>query len=313
MDIALKRVVAQRVREQDLALELIELQPKTSTSLVLPFEQETILLPIGDIQYGNVGCDLDRLKRHIDQWNDKPNVYYIGMGDYVDAMSPSNRRKWLSVVGDMYDSTKDALDDGINGFLEKVQEVLRPTIGKWVGLVTGHHSHQFQDGTTTDTRLANFLKTSYLGHSTLAHLVFKTKDKKRKAICKVWAHHGQGMGVTLEAAIRKVRSSVVPYWMANLYLIGHYHQVLTAAIPWIDTHVDGKGDIQWRSTKRRIVATGSFLEGFKSGSKDPLGHATGLYPEERMLPPNSLGAPVIFIRPKHSKDNYATIDLEVLT
>lgn len=281
-------------------MEFVRLEPKTADSFLLPYK-EMILLPLGDIQHGAQGCDIDRLRRHI-AWGEKLRaegkaVYYIGMGDYLDVASPSNQRALYRLRGDAYDSLKQMIDEGMERSLRKIQRILKPTVGHWLGLVTGHHVYEFGDGTTTDSRLAEFLGCKYLGNNAIVHLVFKTDDGKSKVICKIWLHHGEASGTTLEASIRKLRANVIPYWFANLYLIGHFHQKVAAPIPWTDTDVTKSGDVIWKGTTRYLVCTGSFLKGYQEGAKNASGLPAGDYAEQRMLPPNALGAPVIFIRP----------------
>ena len=58
-------------------------------SLTLPWD-ETLIMPIGDVQFGSAACDFDKFRRHMD-WGMKHGAYFIGMGDYVDFGSPSNR------------------------------------------------------------------------------------------------------------------------------------------------------------------------------------------------------------------------------
>ena len=293
-------------------MELLEFKPVTAPAILAPDQREVILVPIGDIQAGAAGCQLDLLDKHIKRWNKKKNVCYIGMGDYVDVMSPSNRDKWLSVQAGMYETPKAAMDFGVANFQQQVENILAPTKGKWVGLLTGHHNYPYQDGTTVDTRLAEFLKAPYLGHSTLAHMQFRSKDNKRNVTFKLYAHHGQGMGTTLEASIRTLRNRVVPYWFAHVYLIGHYHQVVSASVPWINTRVKSTGEIVWESVDRKLVTTGSYLTGHTANSKDATGMAAGAYPEEKLLPPNVLGGPVLFLRPDLNA-SYPTVNVEVLT
>ena len=77
----------------------------------LPF-RETVIIPIGDLQLhldseGGTGpCDFDRFKEVI-EWGVENDAYYIGMGDFVDFASPSNRAKMQASIagGDFYDST----------------------------------------------------------------------------------------------------------------------------------------------------------------------------------------------------------------
>ena len=294
-------------------MELLSLEVDTATSFFLDFE-ETILIPLGDIQIGSQGCDIPRLRKHI-AWAEGlraqgKKVHYVGMGDYHDVASPSNQRLIYRLREKSYESLNIMMDAGMKRELKQLERVLAPTRGHWVGLLRGHHIYPFSDGSTTDSRLAEYLGCPYLGTSAILHLIFKTPNSKSKAVCKIWLHHGEGMGTTLEAAIRKLRTNVVPYWFANLYLIGHFHQKTTAPVPWVDTRVDRNGNVTWAGTTRYLVSTGSFLKGFMAGNRNAAGYPEGDYAEKAMYPPNVLGGPVIFIRPRRDK-HHSNIDINV--
>jgi len=294
-------------------VELYEFAPKTAASILLP-DQEVILCPIGDIQLGSPGCEVDRLKAHI-AWAEGlrkqgKSVYYLGMGDYIDADSPSNRKRIKALWGDMYDSTRASIIKGREVYLEEVKKILAPTVGHWIGLLSGHHIAEFEDGTNGDSRLAQFLKTKYLGSSTMLHLRFRGGNLNRGVTCKIWAHHGEGSGQSITAPINKVMQRAVPYWFANLYLIGHYHSKATQPIPWIESTTGPGGEVKLKGTTRYIVSTGGWLAGYAENSKGAFGLPEGNYIEKAMLAPHTLGAPVIFIRPKRTSSE-VRIDLNV--
>ena len=291
-------------------MELTVFEPETAPSFLLPSLQEVVIVPLGDIQAGAAGCDLPRLKRHIawalETFGD--NLYFLGMGDYLDVASPSNRKAIYRLKGDAYDSVNAMMDRAMDAEIDKLKKILAPTRGRWLGLIRGHHEYHFPT-TTSDAKLAEYLGCPLLGHCALIHLILRDETGRRKAVAKLWIHHGVGAGVTLEAGIRKIRGSVVPYWFANAYLVGHYHQKSTTPVPWIDTVVVNDKP-EWVSQSRYIISTGSFLKGYQEHSIDGMGLPTGDYVEKAMLPPNVLGGPVVFIRPK-VVHNRAIIDINV--
>lgn len=298
-------------------MEILTLTPDTAPSFLLPME-ETILCPLGDIQYGAPGCEVERLERHID-WAEGlraqgKQVYYIGMGDYVDVASPSNRGKLRSVRGDLYDSVNNMMEEAAQRNLEQVQELLAPTKGYWFGLLSGHHYWEFPDGTNTDSRLAQFLETNYLGTCAYLHLRYgNTSNGRARTVCKIWAHHGEGGGQTVSSAINKLMQRVVPYWEANLYLMGHYHTKDAKPIPWVYSNTGHDGEAVLRGTTRYMVITGGFLSGYTTGSKGTAGLPESTYVEKKLLAPQTLGAPVIFIRPHRmgENNNFVSIDINV--
>lgn len=272
-------------------MEIKQFYPETDQSLTLPME-EIKLMPIGDIQYGAQGCDVDRLKRHI-KWGVEQGCYFVGLGDYIDLMSPSNRRKYAEAG--FYDVVKEAMVDYVGKKERELEKILAPTRGRWFGLIKGHHMFDFEDGTTSVSRLANFLDCPELGDC--AFITLNLVDEKGK-ICpvKLWLHHGKGGGVTPGAPLNTLMH-VAARFFAHVYLMGHTHTKVTTSIPFVD-HVFKNGKPKFQSVNRYLVSTGGFLKGYDEGTKDLGGHPAGSYIEAGMLAPVALGGTLIYIRPR---------------
>lgn len=293
-------------------MELISYTPATVRALQLPY-REIRILPIGDIQLP-LGTDTDRLRRYI-KWGMANGCYFVGMGDYVDVASPSNRALIGSVRQGLYDSVRRMMDEKVGDYVQDLWDILKPSAGRWFGLLTGHHTWAFEDGTTTETRLAQKLKCPLLGHCAVLALRLGGKDRdemhRKSPTAFVWLHHGAGGGVTVGASLNKVASNVVPYFFANVYLMAHHHKKAATAVPWIQWEFGPKGKLRSTATTRYIVATGSFLKAYETGSRGANLLPEGGYVEQRMLAPASLGAPVISLRPVHAHSGYSRIDVGV--
>ena len=98
------------------------------TKKPLPFK-ETLIIPLGDIQlqHNRDTVDMDRLKKLVD-FGVENDAYYIGMGDFIDMESPSNRMFLRGST--LYDSALDALDAAAEELEDELKEVLKPTIGR---------------------------------------------------------------------------------------------------------------------------------------------------------------------------------------
>src|SRR3990167_6899035 len=86
----------------------------TTPSLLHPGQQEVLLLPFGDLQLDPIvrgkprASDIDRARKVI-EWGVAHGAYFVGMGDYVDVASPSNREEIARAR--LYDSMRDALEE----------------------------------------------------------------------------------------------------------------------------------------------------------------------------------------------------------
>ena len=198
--------------------------PTRARTRVLPWAPIK-LCPLGDIQAGIDACDLDLLSHAVERGL-RENAYFIGMGDYLDQMSPSNRK--ALAAANFYDSVLDAMQEKMAEEMAALLRILEPTRGRWLGLLEGHHTFEFYDGTTTDTRICAALDAPFLGHCAMLRLTFTAG--KRTVNCVIWAHHGVGSGNTLAAPLTKLEK-VLEWAEADLYLMGHQHKRVAAAVP----------------------------------------------------------------------------------
>lgn len=282
-------------------MEIAPFIPKVTRSLTLPLE-EVMVLPIGDIQYGADGCDIDRLERHLD-WGMKHKAYFLGMGDYGDVASPSNRKAIMSTRPQLYESVRSFMDEAMYEQTDKLYKLLAPTKGRWLGMVSGHHYWPFEDGSTTDTILANRLGTKYMGDGAgLIILQFhsvKAAESHRSSYttARIWFHHGVGSGQTMGASLNRIQW-IMQRFMADIYLIGHLPQTAAAPMPFLDYDALPSGRIIDKSRVRRAASTGGFLKSYYVGGKNAHGYPAAGYGEAGMMPPTQLGGVVVYIRPK---------------
>jgi len=264
-------------------MELKDIAPQVLSSTEVPSEVLTIA-PIGDIQYmPDEAFAKHRFKEHLKMIEGEfENVWYIGMGDYIDYMSPSNRASIKQAR--VYDSSRAALDAKGREHVERVyQELLAPTTGRWIGLLEGHHYWRYSDtGGTTDQDLATMLDTVFLNVCSLVEIKFMREKGWARGVVNLWAHHGVG---SRKYPVGKLMDNVVPYWPeVDIYLMGHMHDTDFKAIPRMVKRSD-----QIVENNALAAVTGGWLKGYKEG--DPT------YVERGMLAPRALGAPIIQIRP----------------
>lgn len=285
-------------------MELLQYAPTNLRGKVLPW-REINIMALGDIQYGSEACDVERLKRHI-EWGLKHNCVFIGMGDYHDFLSPSNRTRLKGAA--LYDTAQQLISEWYMKHLEALKEVLRPTKGRWIGLLEGHHYFELDDGTTTDMELARFLDAPFLGTSTMVRLSFKDVGNKRGVNAHLWAHHGEGSGAMMASPFNKMEK-IAGAIDADVYFMGHYHRsgvVLTDKL-----YVAGTSRLRLRHRTRALVATGSFLRSYMQGSRAN-GRPSGHYPEKGLMNPTALGNTMVTLEPKH-RDDYDYFDIKLTT
>lgn len=244
------------------------------------------ICPLGDLQWsGESGPTAqDHLKRHIDRCLELEG-YFVGVGDMVDFMSPSNRQR-LTSAG-LYDTAMQVMwDKAMELTMEVWEKFLKPTTGRWMGYVEGHHFYE-KDGETTDEKLCEILKCPFLGTSAFIRIP--------SADFTLYMHHGTGGGTLPGASLNRLYHVAAGLQGADIYIMGHSTKLATARLSrpfpiWGKKNKDHK-------LKHRdiwIVNSGSFS---RSSS---VGHRVGAiirgdYAEQGLMTPSPLSAPIITV------------------
>jgi len=243
-----------------------------------------VLAPLGDIQFsGESGPTAqDTLRRHIDRCLDL-DAYFIGTGDYIDFLSPSNRQKLMNAG--LYDTARSVISEKARELNQQVYEkFLKPTTGRWVCLAEGHHFSE-GDGETTDEQLAAMLKTTFVGTSAFIRIP--------GARLTVYLHHGLGGGTLPGSGLNRLYHTAAGLEGADIYLMGHNTKIATARL----SRPYPKWDVKPPRLEHRdiwIVNCGGFsksnIVGHRHGSIK-----RGDYAEQGMMTPSPLSAPIITV------------------
>ena len=239
-----------------------------------------VIAPIGDIQWSgeNGPTAQESLERFIGTALEM-DAYFVGMGDMIDFLSPSNRRRLISA--DLYDTAQDVIHEKA---MELTQEVfdkfLKPTKGRWISICEGHHFYEGH-GTTSDMILADMLKARFVGTSAYVRIP--------NANFTYYHHHGVGGGVLPTSTLNKLYHLAAGLEGADVYMLGHDTKIASIRLSrpypdWVKKKLIHR-DI-W------LIRTGGFsksnVEGHRFGNIP-----RGDYAEQRMLTPSPLTAPII--------------------
>lgn len=279
-------------------MEVLDSIPAKLKTKALPWSPIQIM-PIGDIQAGSPGTDKKRLKEHI-QWGVDHGVFFQGMGDYTDFLSPSNR-KFLKNAG-LYDTATELIERWQREQMDELKDLLAPTKGMWTGLHEGHHYYEYGDGTTSDTDLARFLEAPFLGTCAVVRLTFRDEDR-HSVECLIWSHHGEGGGQDPLGRLLKVAPG---FPQIDVFMQGHNTQIDARPKDCLWFY-GGPGKMKMRYKTQMFVATGGFMTGYTQGSKIA-GRAQGSYVEKAMMRPTSIGGPLLEVTPRRRED-YNDLDI----
>jgi hypothetical protein len=239
-----------------------------------------VLAVLSDIHFGHVNCDLNILRNVVNHIRHNKCVW-IGGGDYGDAIIPGDPRFDYDTVNLQYKSPQDQY--------AYIQETFQPIAGKCLGLLDGNHDiiHWKKHVHNYVLEMAKNLGVTYLTIDAYLRFYFE----KFNVNFDVYMHHGWTAARTKGAKINRIYdlANIFPY--ANLYLMGHVHQLGIAdkkASLYVDSKLEIRDHLQW------FVFAGSFLRGYVKDQTS--------YIEEKTYPPTLLGSPILTVAPRKGKE-----------
>ena len=241
------------------------------------------LIPFGDLHRYTSLCDIEKWQEFLVWAKAKKNAYFIGMGDYDDLASFSERK----ILGDynLHESTRQTLDEIYQKrALDLVKEISFMQ-GKLVGLIEGNHYGKLESGMTTTQIMCDKLKCKYLGVSAFIRLSFHFGHKN--SCIDIWAHHGRGASRLVGGSLNTIQQmSDCAY--ADIYLMGHDHKKAAAIRNRLS--LGGSDHLRLHHKKVLLGRTGSFLRGYVPESPSYIVRAA--------LSPTDMGVIKIEMTPK---------------
>ncbi len=254
-------------------------------SLDVP-QDHAYLLPLGDLHRGDrhlTARGLGKLKGYLDWALERPNAFVFLMGDILNVASRTSK-------------TNPFESESGNDEYAKAIALFKPYASKIIGCITGNHEQRmYKDyGFNPLQPFCTELAIPYCGYSSCIRLrVGKRRDRKNEYHQLYWgfAHHGNGGGGTLGAAInKKVKLQEIVHGM-DFYMAGHDHQLVAGSR---NVLLPKRDKIEHQRV--HYIDTGSFLDW------------DGSYAEEAAMPIGKLGAPRLrFAGTQKSHDLHVSI------
>ena len=267
------------------------------------FGEPIYLIPFGDVHRSSPMCHEEKWKEFLDWAKSKPRAYFLGLGDYDDLASTTERSILLDRK--LHESTKITLEDQYKRFTLRLAKELEFMRGRLIGLIEGNHYGEFQNGTTTTQLLADKLGTAYLGVSCFVRLflILKNEDvlSHRGLTVDIWAHHGKGAARLVGGSLNRV-SQMEESAEADIYLMGHDHKKSAATKTRLKLVGNGPDVMRLSHRKVLICRTGSFLKGYEEGKAS--------YIVDGAMNPTDLGVVKIEITPRRERKG-STDQIEV--
>ena len=260
------------------------------------FGEVHYLLPFGDIHRDSPNCDVKLWLEYCKWGATKERATFIGMGDYFDAYSGSERAGLAAIK--LHESSLQNMDDFFRQKVEGFAKEIAFMEGRLLGLMEGNHHYEFTDGTTSTQYLCQLMKCKYLACVTLCRMVFKYGKGKKNSAIDIFAYHGKGASRLIGGSLNTVQQ-MAEVWDANIYLMGHDHKKgagMSSKFKWSDSP-----DSHIKEKKLFYARTGSFLQGYVENKPS--------YVVDKLLNPTDLGTVKIELTPKCTTNGGLKVDI----
>ena len=108
--------------------------------ITIPYKHKDIfrIFPLGDIHAGSIHCNEKMIKEEVSLIKRTPMSFWIGMGDYIDAINYTDPRFDPKTVAKKYLIEGD-IDKMIQMQINDIVDLLHPIKHKCIGLLRGNH------------------------------------------------------------------------------------------------------------------------------------------------------------------------------
>lgn len=176
--------------------------------------------PLGDLHIGNVAFEEQKLLERIEAIKKDPNRYWIGMGDYIDAISPWKKGDIdKRFEENVFLSSYPTLNKQIDRFIE----IMKPIKDKCLGLLWGNHEWGKMEVSDFEKNFCEPLETVFLGARCFVILrVYDARSNRHLGDWKIFAVHGSYTGVRTGGAFNRIQD-LAGIFDADIYLHAHTH------------------------------------------------------------------------------------------
>lgn len=234
--------------------------------IVIQSTREPIrIIPFGDVHYGAPGFSEHHWREFLNYAKRVRNAYFLGMGDYCDFASTSERQALKGIS--LHDATRELLEQVAHKQLLEFKKQIAFMGDRLIGIIGGNHTFDFADGQTFDERLASLLGVPYLGVSSLIRLAIDYQSCRCSV--DIFAHHGRGGGGTTEGNSVNQVARLRGFMQADIYIQGHDHDRWCKPgrpnlVPYM--HLKS-GQLEVRERPTLLARSGSFLRAWEPGTR----------------------------------------------
>jgi predicted phosphodiesterase len=240
---------------------------------IIPKTYHYDIVPLGDVQYGNINTDIDKFKETIKYIKNKPDCYTILMGDMCEGITVCDKRlDPLSITPHL----RDRLDNIAMSEYEEMRNMLRPIRKKILCSIRGNHGETMRKyhGVDFDGWLCSELGITNAGYMALMRV--SIKDVHAPPVT-MFLQHGFSASRKKGAKVNAIED-LAAGWEFDIACLGHSHELNVSSNVYI--RMDKQGHLT--NSKRYFCHTGSYLNSYQEGTFN--------YSEVKAYPPLKTGS-----------------------
>lgn len=272
----------------------------------------------GDLQVGSEGFDKEAWQEFKHEFKTTKNAVGLGLGDMTDWIRPTMRARIYGALAHD-DSAKKQLDDKIRLEQDVLIDEMQFMSGKLIGLHMGHHDWDFSTGMNSTQRLAEALRSQYLGWQASTRVVLRQKGTRINFSYTMISTHGNANARRVGGSTQWMENNLMQGWIADQYIMGHGCKSANWA-PAERYIIRRQGPPGFIVNIPRCLIVGGFCRGYTNGWESSYVERNGFVPqpimwglirlrvagckaiaESRSLKPNSLSNRRVLIVENYNK------------
>ncbi len=242
---------------------------------------------------------LDEMRARVQS---KEQIYFFGMGDYLDSTSTSERECLGHISKAMHETFRNdiaALQLAKCELFAKECAFMR---GRIIGMLNGNHYFNFDHGSNGDQKICELLSAKYLGVCSFVRLSFEVSGR---AITRdIFAHHGAGAARLFGGSFNRVQQ-MAEGAEADIYAMGHDHKRIASPGQPRLFLADSSAGLKVEQREPVVLRTGSYLASFEPGVVN--------YNVDACRSPASLGHVEVLVKVTNKGTHERNLDVEMRT
>lgn len=193
-------------------------------------EKEVNLYILGDVHIGNKACAIPQLKSAVRTIANDPIGYWIGIGDYIEAINVDDKRFLGKYLSD--DFKVEDLDDLPGAQAKRFIKIVEPIANKCIALVEGNHEEKIEKKYHFDVMKYIYDKIQEKSDRKIALirtigilsiLIGKLRKLNFRSRINIALNHGCSGTGKREGYPLNLLHDIFRWYVLDLHVMGHLH------------------------------------------------------------------------------------------